>query len=82
MIEVRLVGAVGGESGGVWAGMGEVSCSSFSSGLAKEEANQKGENKKGRRAEVESRRAHCYHDQPFPFGLSAAAFNGFFMPLN
>jgi hypothetical protein len=34
-IEVWLVGAVGGESGCVWAFMVEVSCSSFSSGLAK-----------------------------------------------
>ena len=70
-----MVGAIGGESGSVLAVMVDVSWSSLSSGLAKEEANQEGENKKGGRAEIEARRAHCYHDQlpscfwPFSYGF-------------
>jgi len=53
VLEVGLVGAVGCESGCVWAGSVEVSCSSFSSGLAKK-GDQQGEDKKGRHAEVEA----------------------------
>ena len=45
MIEIGLVGTVGGESGGVWTVMIEVSCSSINSGLAMK-ADQKVEDQK------------------------------------
>ena len=61
-----MVGTVGGESGGVWTVMIDVSCNGLSSGMA-EEADQKVvEDQKGRaRAQVESARLRQphYHDQ-------------------
>ena len=63
VIEIWLVGTVGGESGGVWTFMMDVSCNGLSSGMA-EEADQKVKDQKGH-AQVESarlRQTH-YHDQ-------------------
>ena len=53
MIEIGLVGTVGGESGGVWIVKIEVSCNSLGSGLAMK-ADQKVEDQKGHE-QVEAR---------------------------